>query len=153
LGNVYTLATSTTSVSAIASLTPQESVTLTQFNVPNTLATAGWPGDTTRQTWFGVQFNGFIQVPTCPSYNCVYQLASDDGSTLTIDGLEVINNDGLHPMTAVNGNVLAMPGWHTYTLNYFQGPATYFGLQLFQSVDNGATFQLVPQASLKYEIH
>ncbi len=151
-GNVYTLPTSATSVSAMAALSPQETDQLTQFNVPNQLSSAGWPGDLTRTTWFGITFTGFIQVPACPSNNCVYQLASDDGSTFYIDGLEIINNDGLHSYSAVNGSVLALPGWHAFQLLYFQGPATNFGLTLSVSTDNGATFSVVPQASLKYLI-
>jgi hypothetical protein len=151
-GNVYTLPTSATSVSAMSSLTPQETVTMTQFNVPNQNDAAGWPNDSTRVTWFGITFTGYVQVPVCPSNSCVYQLASDDGSTFSMDGVQVINNDGLHAMTTVNGVVAAMPGWHAYTLLYMQGPATNMGLTLSVSVDGGTTFNLVPVSDLKYLI-
>lgn len=151
-GNVYTLPTTTTSVSTMSTLTPQETTTLTQYNVVNTVSSAGWPGDTSRQNWFGIIFTGYIQVPVCPSNTCIYQLTSDDGSTMYMDGLEIINNDGLHPVTSVNGSVVAAPGWHAYTINYFQGPPTYFALQLSVSVDGGHTFNLVSESDLKYLI-
>ena len=63
-----------------------------------------------------------------------------------------INNDGLHSPASKVGSVLAAPGWHMYTLDYWQGPATQIATALELSVDGGITYTVVPKDRLKYEI-
>ncbi len=59
-----------------------------------------------------------------------FNMASDDGSILTIDGTQVINNDGNHGITTKAGTKLLREGVHTFSLQYAQSGAGQFALQL-----------------------
>jgi len=52
---------------------------------------------TGRKDKFAVRFTGEIAIEKNGTYT--FYLASDDGSRLLIDGAEVIDNDGIHPMS------------------------------------------------------
>jgi hypothetical protein len=49
-----------------------------------------------------------------------FQLTSDDGSWLWIDGAEVVTNPGLHPTTASEGSVYLSAGVHTIAVKFFE---------------------------------
>jgi hypothetical protein len=59
-----------------------------------------------------------------------FELNSDDGSILTINGAQVINNDGNHGMTIKSGTILLRRGVRTFALLYAQTGAVNFGLIL-----------------------
>lgn len=59
-----------------------------------------------------------------------FDVNSDDGSILTIDGTQVVNNDGNHGMTDKAGTKLLRRGVHTISLLYAQTGAGNFGLIL-----------------------
>lgn len=59
-----------------------------------------------------------------------FDLNSDDGSILTIDGSQVINNDGNHGMVDKAGTKLLRQGVHTFSLLYAQTGAGNLGLVL-----------------------
>lgn len=59
-----------------------------------------------------------------------FSMSSDDGSILTIDGTQVINNDGSHGITTVNGTKNLRAGVHTFSLLYAQSGAGPFALIL-----------------------
>ncbi len=67
---------------------------------------------------FGLVFTGQIQIAAAGSYE--FELGSDDGSRLEIDGARVVNNDGLHGLTLVNGTVSLTAGAHTIRVEYFE---------------------------------
>ena len=46
---------------------------------------------------------------------------SDDGSRLFIEGKEVVNNGGVHPVQLAKGNVELKAGDHKLVLEFFQG--------------------------------
>lgn len=59
-----------------------------------------------------------------------FDLASDDGSILTLDGAQVANNDGGHTMFDKQGVKLLRAGVHTFSLLYAQSAPSNFGLTL-----------------------
>lgn len=59
-----------------------------------------------------------------------FDLNSDDGSILTVDGSQVINNDGNHSMTDKSGTKYLREGVHTFNLLYAQSGGGNFGLVL-----------------------
>lgn len=59
-----------------------------------------------------------------------FDVNSDDGSILNIDGTNVIVNDGNHGMTDKVGTKLLRTGVHTFQLQYAQSGAGAFGLIL-----------------------
>ncbi|MEL6926644.1 MAG: PA14 domain-containing protein, partial [Bacteroidota bacterium] len=68
---------------------------------------------------FAVQFTGYVYTPEAD--NVLLRLRSDDGSRLFIDGKEIITHDGLHGMSAKDGEIAVEEGLHHFKLQYFQG--------------------------------
>ena len=99
------------------------------LDVPLREFSEGFPGITDRFEWFGLLYKGTFQVSTAGLYG--WELISDDGSRLWIDGREVIDNDGIHGMNEVAGEIQLAKGPHEIKVWFFQGPATELGLQLF----------------------
>lgn len=68
---------------------------------------------------FGVVFTGKLVAPKKGSYR--FYLASDDGARILIDGKEVLNHDGIHPVSEIKevGTQLEQ-GEHEFRLEYFQ---------------------------------
>lgn len=152
-GNVYTIPKTTTTIPNFSVMVPEETVKLDNFKEFNRQSSLGYPGLPHRLEWYGIQFKGFIELPTCKNNKCYLRLTSDDGSRLTIGGTTVVNNDGLHAPLAKVGIVNALPGWHMYVLDYFQGPKTQIATALELSVDGGLTYVLVSKDQLKYEVN
>lgn len=151
-GNLYTLPTNTTKLPDFSTLTPEESVKVDTYDIYNRAASAGYPGLPARQTYFGIQFTGYILIPVCKDSVCSYRLTSDDGAILNIDSQEIVNHDGLHSPSSAVGSIYAAQGWHPYFLQYFQGPASQMALGLEVSTDGGSNYTQVPTESLKYEV-
>jgi hypothetical protein len=59
-----------------------------------------------------------LTIDTAGSYE--FQLTSDDGSRLFIDGKQVINNDGLHGAEARTGSVTLTAGVHDLRVEFFE---------------------------------
>ncbi|WP_372726004.1 trypsin-like peptidase domain-containing protein [Novipirellula sp.] len=72
-----------------------------------------------RDEYFAVRFDGFLNVPTSGVYT--FNLASDDGSRLTIGGRDRIVNDGDHPALEESCVLRLQAGLVPFRLDYFQG--------------------------------
>ncbi|MGB0905102.1 MAG: PA14 domain-containing protein, partial [Mangrovicoccus sp.] len=68
---------------------------------------------------FAVIYHGNYLAEEAGSYQ--FNLTSDDGSELWIDGVRVIDNDGLHGARLLKGEVTLDEGAHTIELRYFEG--------------------------------
>ena len=67
---------------------------------------------------YGVRYVGVINVDTTGTYT--FESGSDDGSQLWIDGILVVNNDGLHSMEYQSGSIELAPGIHQFELTFFE---------------------------------
>ena len=74
----------------------------------------------------GLVVTGYLQAPADDIYS--FALLSDDGSTLTIDGDLVVDNDGPHAPKEMVGQKALKQGLHPFELRYFDS--------------NGGTLQL-----------
>lgn len=151
-GNVYTLPNTTTALPDLSTKTPEESVIVPQFDIFNRSWSLGYPGLPTRLEWYAIRYEGYIEVQPCQANLCKYRLTSDDGAVFSMNGVTVVNDDGLHPPQQVIGSISALPGWHKFRLDWFQGPKTQIALALEVSEDNGAHWRIVPQDELKFLI-
>ncbi|MDE3251646.1 MAG: alpha-L-fucosidase, partial [Bacteroidota bacterium] len=70
-----------------------------------------------RPDRFGLVFTGYIRIPATGGYE--FATTSDDGSILTIDDTEVVNNDGNHGQEEKTGRCLLEKGYHSFQLRYF----------------------------------
>lgn len=91
-------------------------------------------------SWFVVRCTGKLVVTESDFYQ--FDLSSDDGSRLYIQGTLLINNDGNHAVTKLTGTKLLPRGVHDFKLEYMQGPA---GNQALILEVNGA---LLPSINL-----
>jgi hypothetical protein len=98
------------------------------LNVPTRAYEEGMPGVTDRVEWFAIDYQGDFGIARPGKYR--FNLISDDGSRLTIDGKVVIDNDGIHPTTAMGGSIELAGGNHHIRISYFQGPGSELALVL-----------------------
>jgi len=68
---------------------------------------------------FGVVFNGKLEAPADGKY--AFNISSDDGSRLKIDGEDVIDHDGIHANSSKRGSVELKQGVHDIEVQYFEG--------------------------------
>ncbi len=72
----------------------------------------------TVEDHFGIIFSGFITAPIDGLYT--FATKSDDGSTLKIGGVNLIDNDGSHSLTKASASIMLKKGYHPYELLYFE---------------------------------
>jgi alpha-L-fucosidase len=65
-----------------------------------------------------VRFTGYVHIPEDGIY--VFSLASDDGSRLLIGDEVVVDNDGLHGSTEIEGRIALQAGIQPLTVEFFQ---------------------------------
>lgn len=115
---------------------PEGTIYTDRIDIPVRDFTAGFPGITKRFSWFGILYTGRFYTEVAGEYQ--WELTSDDGSRLWIDGKEVIDNDGVHGFRGETAAVQMAAGAHDLRLWYFQGPPTEIGLVLKVQPPNGA---------------
>ena len=98
------------------------------LDVPTRFYEEGMPGVTDRVDWFAIDYQGDFWIAKPGKYR--FNLISDDGSRLTIDGKVVIDVDGIHPTTAMGGSTELAAGSHHIRVSYFQGPGSELALVL-----------------------
>ncbi|MDX2055046.1 MAG: PA14 domain-containing protein [Polyangiaceae bacterium] len=104
------------------------------LNIPERVMTGGFPGVTTRNEWFAIDYVGRFTVKRPGAYS--FRLHSDDGSILWIDGQLVIDNDGAHPPQSKTAKVNLDAGSHKLRVLYFQATGG-IALQLFTTPPGG----------------
>lgn len=75
-----------------------------------------------------IRCNGFLVVRETGYYG--FEMSSDDGSILTIDGTQVINNDGAHGVVKKVGTKLLRRGVRSFNLVYAQTGGGSFAMIL-----------------------
>jgi hypothetical protein len=120
--------------------------------------TEGFPDVPDLVEWFALQTTTILQIPSEGDY--VFQMNSDDGSKLSIDGKIVIDNDGLHQafgpgpedsqtVGMKDATVRLTAGDHALALDYFQGPKFRIALELKWKKPGASAFEYVPREAFK----
>jgi hypothetical protein len=116
-------------------------------NVDKLMPTVNWSAaaDFGLEDNFQAEVIGNVTIPTAGLYT--FRLTSDDGSRLLIDGATVINHDGLHGVTSMEGGITLTTGYHGLHIDYFEaGGGQQLTLEWRQP---GATaFTVVPSSAL-----
>jgi len=78
-----------------------------------------WPGlDNNFRDNFVVKFEGSLKIVTGGKYT--FWTNSDDGSSLSVNGKQVVNNDGTHGMRTRSGSLNLSPGTVKVTVWFFE---------------------------------
>ena len=101
-------------------------------------------GNTNLNTNFYVKWTGSVKIDKAGKYK--FFVESDDGSRLFIDGKQVIDNNGSHPMQKKDGVVELAPGQHELKLEFFQGDGE-MGCK-FSWAPPGKNEEIVPESVL-----
>jgi len=104
------------SVDSIPEVVSETPAAIREVRAPRVEVPAAGP---TMTTPFGAVLEGFIRIPRDGIYT--FYLSSDDGSSLSVDGRLVVDNDGYHGMAEKSGQAALKRGWHPLTVRYFQG--------------------------------
>ncbi len=67
---------------------------------------------------FALKFSSELTVTTGGTYT--FSTSSDDGSKVFINGVEVVDNDGLHGTATASGSITLPPGEHLVEIIYFE---------------------------------
>jgi uncharacterized protein YegP (UPF0339 family) len=87
-------------------------------NIDKLMPNIDWTGDAFGiQDFFVSEATGNVNITTAGSYT--FRLTSDDGSRMSLDNTVLINNDGLHGATAVEGTVSLTTGYHGFKIEHF----------------------------------
>ncbi|MFP6865585.1 MAG: DUF1592 domain-containing protein, partial [Roseibacillus sp.] len=89
-------------------------------------------GASQRKEYFAMVFEGLLDAPKAGDY--VFEMASDDGARILIDGKEMIVHDGLHGPTLMKGKTMLSPGEHAIRVEYL----AYGGSNSFRAGWSGA---------------
>jgi hypothetical protein len=100
-----------------------------EINVPARRFEDGFPGFEERTEWFALTIQGAFTVPESGIYQ--FRLKAYDGAVHFIDGVLVVDNDGIHGAISRRGSVELGEGRHRILLRYFQGMKYELALQLF----------------------
>ncbi len=121
---------------------------LPQFNALTPVKTGNTPNFNialaNRSTLYGFSFTGYINVPADGQYK--FYTSSDDGSSLYIDNVLTVANDGLHSTAEKSGTIGLKAGKHAITGLFFQG--TGGGVFNVSYEGTGIAKQLIPAGSL-----
>jgi len=127
-GEIYYVEPGSTALPDFAKLKPVGAIYTNGLNIPQRSFDEGFPGVTDRFEWFAIDYTGRFHITNAGRYQ--FQLMSDDGAILYIDGTKVVDNDGLHPVRRKEGSMKLSTGTHTIRLSYFQGPRDWAALIL-----------------------
>jgi len=128
VAQLYRLSSSATSVADMARRKPVKTVCLAQLDITPRSFRQGFPGVDDLIEWFGLDIRFTVNVPGDGPWDMT--LLSDDGAVLSIDGVEVINNDGLHSARSQRATVTLAQGPRQFRVRYFQGPRDSIALVL-----------------------
>ncbi len=161
LAHVYQINNTASSIPDFSNTTQARkvlTVCMEKYAVPPRNFTEGFPDVPDLVEWFALQTTTTLQVPTEGDY--VFQMNSDDGSKLSIDGKLLIDNDGLHQafgpgpedsqtVGQKEATVRLTAGDHALALDYFQGPKFRIALELKWKKPGATTFEYVPREAFK----
>ena len=142
VADVYQLRRDTQTVKAMDKRKPIKRVCMAQLDVEPRNFNEGVPGlDMTE--WFGLDIRFTITIAKTGNWD--FMILSDDGSRVSIDGEEIINNDGIHAPQAVMETVTLTQGVHNVRVRYYQGPGQGLALMLGWKKEGAKDWVLIPQ--------
>ena len=107
-----------------------------------------WAGEAGPNDYLVVTVTGYLKIDTRGEY--AFELTSDDGSRLFVDGQRVIDNDGLHAPVTVRGSIELEIGLHPFRVEHFES-AGGAALRLSWRPPGESGYSVVPKSALRVE--
>jgi hypothetical protein len=146
VGNVYKLPVNTAKLPDLDKMTPVDTIVAPNLDIPDHDWQSGFPGVKDLVEWFAIKFRGQVIIPAAQS--CSFKTASDDGSNVYLDGVKIIDNDGVHPVQSkASAAVNLTAGNHDFRVDWYQGPRVRIALQLFWKCGNAADYTIMPPSA------
>lgn len=104
----------------------------------------------TQDDYFNFQFTGYLNIETEGTY--YFNITSDDGSRLILDGTIIADNNGLHgTRTVASEGIYLTAGPHAIEVQYFDDVGGHNLTVRYQGpgVGDGNTFVAIPDAALR----
>lgn len=117
VANLYKISEEVTRLPNFADLRSYGTVCFEQLNISPRPFEEGFPGYPNLVTFFALDIKFNLQVE---GGEFLFVLNSDNGSTLSIDGELVIDNDGRHDAAKKEGKKVLAAGNHKVQVQYFQ---------------------------------
>jgi hypothetical protein len=127
-GEAFVIPTSSKTLPDLDGLVPFATLFTDRFDIASQEFSGGFPGALKQDEWFAIRYEGALVIESAGLIG--FELTSDDGSILYLDGKKIIENDGLHVATAKTVTVDVAAGPHRLRLDYFQGNKGPVALQL-----------------------
>ncbi|WP_458232353.1 PA14 domain-containing protein [Roseateles sp. P5_E8] len=145
VAEVYRLRPDTKSVNEMRRRKPIKTVCLAQLDITPRDHRDGFPGLDMNE-WFGLDIRFTVNIPQDITMDLM--VLSDDGAILTVDDVEVINNDGIHAASPLMETVKLAKGLRNFRVRYFQGPGFGLALMLAWKKPDGKDYQYIPRRLL-----
>lgn len=118
-GLAYVLPTGTKSLpDSFAKMVPFATLFRDNFDIKPQTFSGGFPGALLQEEWFAIRYEGPFEVSKPGLWG--FRVTSDDGAALYVDGVKVVDNDGVHTTRTLSGQRQLTQGRHRLTLEYFQ---------------------------------
>ncbi|MFA5420326.1 MAG: family 78 glycoside hydrolase catalytic domain, partial [Bacteroidales bacterium] len=101
----------------------------------------------TKEDYWGIRFKGFIEILQDGIYT--FSTTSDDGSRLFVNGVKVVENDGIQAAFTVFGKIELKKGKYPIILDYFEG--NYDEILKVEIDGPGIVRQALPVSMLFFE--
>lgn len=139
-GLAYVIPEATRSMPSFDQLVPFATLFTNSFNISPQTFSGGFPGVLKQDDWFGIRYEGTFFIPNDAAF--AFEVTSDDGAILYIDGKRVVDNDGVHGPVTSSGRKELRSGNHQLRLDYFQSSRGQVALSVFVTL-NGQKVPLV----------
>ena len=140
-GLAYVIPTNTGKMPSLDGLVPFATLYTDSFDISAQPFNVGFPGALRQSEWFAIRFEGAFNIPAAGP--CTFDVISDDGAILYVDGQQVVTNDGIHTPTKATGKTTLGAGLHQLRLDYFKGAQGTIALRVFVTVGNNPQNLLV----------
>lgn len=118
-GLAYVLPTGTQRLpDSFAKMVPFATLFRDNFDIKPQTFSGGFPGALLQEEWFAIRYEGPFEVTKPGLWG--FRVTSDDGAVLYVDGVKVVDNDGVHTTRTLAGQRQLTQGRHRLTLEYFQ---------------------------------
>jgi len=143
VADVYRLRKDARSVNDMRWRKPIHRLCLAQLDITPRPFDEGFPGMGKTVEWFGLDIRFTVNVAQAGTWELM--LLADDGAVLSIDGEDVIDNDGIHPAIPEMVTVKLEKGARNFRVRFFQGPGPGIALMLGWKKPGAADFVYLPR--------